>query len=88
MSNERVQTGKGRLYVWNGSVWSLVGDATGERMVAKIKTANQTSTNTTFIADAELQFNIDANETWYFIFDTQVTAPTAADVKFRVTAPS
>jgi hypothetical protein len=89
MSNEKVQIGKGRQYVWNGTAWSQVGDATGERMISKIKTANQTKTATTTLTpDAELQFNVDANEIWYFIFDIQANASTAGDLKISVTAPA
>jgi len=89
MSNEKVQVGKGRQYIWNGTAWSQVGDATGERMISKIKTANQTKTATTALTpDSELQFNVDANETWYFIFDIQANASTAGDLKISVTAPA
>jgi uncharacterized membrane protein (DUF441 family) len=89
MSNEKVQIGKGRQYVWNGTAWSQVGDATGERMISKIKSANQTKTATTALTpDSELQFNVDANETWYFIFDIQANASTAGDLKISVTAPA
>jgi hypothetical protein len=88
MSNERVQVNKGRQYMWNGTAWSEVGDSTGEKYISKIKSANQTVSTTTYVNDADLRFDIGANETWYFVADLSINGTTAGDLKLTASAPA
>ena len=64
-------------------------DGTLKALVAARTTSNQTWTTDTVLADiAGLSFAIGASEVWEFWALIHYLAPTAADIKFDVTAPS
>lgn len=74
---------------YNGVTWlSLTDDYTGTPTINITKTVQEQVNNNTFQPDDELTFAINANETWTFRFYVQATSPTAADIKFSVSAPT
>lgn len=88
MLGYRLEIGQSREAIWNGTAWSWVGITSNDETKVIRKTADQNNTTTTLANDTELTFNIGANETWVVTYYLQALSPTAADIKFAVTAPA
>lgn len=90
-SSSATSTGNGKVLSvdTNGDV-ILVDDKvdSGTNYLVQRTSSNQTFTNTTFTSVTDLDFPIAANEKWVVTYKLDINSPKAADVKFRVNAPS
>jgi hypothetical protein len=68
MNGDRVRTGSGRQFIWNGTAWSGIGDAGGQTTFAAVKSSNQALTASSIALQnvTEFSFPIAANEVWIF----------------------
>jgi hypothetical protein len=85
LNGSRVRTNSGRQFVWNGSAWSGMGDASGQNSIFITKSANQalTASSITLQNVTDLTFPIAANEVWVFSLQYNYTTGASATPDIR-----